>query len=380
MAAHRRAHQPRCAPRHRPARMAIAADRGLYNLHGPVSRSADSAARECSCQLVQDCYRGLHSFDRGSKRRLVGVDGRSCDVKIQDMMDVVRVPSSDADTPSIAPVRPPREQPRAAMVGWYHPVQLVRTALSIATSSIIGRNVDQRELEALHERTLDYFDYSLDDAGQPRRDLWLDFVADTGDGFDSTYAVASAVARDSLDVADPTGATHATQRGRILVFGGDLVYPVASREQYEQRTVMPYEHALPHSSAPHPDVFAIPGNHDWYDSLISFTRRFCSERWFAGWRTRQHVSYFALQLPHDWWLIGTDVQLDSDIDADQVRYFRAIAKKLTPRSRIILCNAEPHWIYEKIHDQDRRYLGRNLNFLEEKVFQRRIAVYLRSEE
>ena len=297
-------------------------------------------------------------------------------MKTQDMMDVVRVPSSDADTPSIAPVRPPREQPRAAMVGWYHPVQLVRTALSIATSSIIGRNVDQRELEALHERTLDYFDYSLDDAGQPRRDLWLDFVADTGDGFDSTYAVASAVARDSLDVADPTGATHATQRGRILVFGGDLVYPVASREQYEQRTVMPYEHALPHSSAPHPDVFAIPGNHDWYDSLISFTRRFCSERWFAGWRTRQHVSYFALQLPHDWWLIGTDVQLDSDIDADQVRYFRAIAKKLTPRSRIILCNAEPHWIYEKIHDQDRRYLGRNLNFLEEKVFQRRIAVYL----
>ncbi|HEY6179460.1 MAG TPA: hypothetical protein VIX73_33625, partial [Kofleriaceae bacterium] len=73
-------------------------------------------------------------------------------------------------------------------------------------------------------------------------------------------------------------------------FGGDLVYPVASREEYEQRLVMPYEHALPHTRAPHPDVFAIPGNHDWYDSLISFTRRFCSERWFAGWRTRQPMA------------------------------------------------------------------------------------------
>jgi hypothetical protein len=61
---------------------------------------------------VQDCYCGLESFDRGSKRRLVGrVDGRSCDVKIHDMMDVVRVPSSDADAPSIAPVRSLRERP-----------------------------------------------------------------------------------------------------------------------------------------------------------------------------------------------------------------------------------------------------------------------------
>ena len=212
-------------------------------------------------------------------------------MNIHDIMDVVRVPSSDVAVPSIAPVRPVRGRPgRPEMVGWYRPVQLVRTAISIATSSIIGRNVDQRELEALHEGPLDYFDYSADDAGQPRRELWLDFVADTGDGFDSTYAVASAVARDTLDVTDPCGAQHATQRGRILVFGGDLVYPVASREDYEQRLVMPYEHALPHTRAPHPDVFAIPGNHDWYDSLISFTRRFCSERWFAGWRTRQPMA------------------------------------------------------------------------------------------
>jgi hypothetical protein len=29
------------------------------------------------------------------------------------------------------------------------------------------------------------------------------------------------------------------------------------------------------SEEPHPEVFAVPGNHDWYDNLVSFTRLFC---------------------------------------------------------------------------------------------------------
>lgn len=263
------------------------------------------------------------------------------------------------------------------MVAWYEPRQLVRTGISVAVSTILGRRADQRIVEALDAEPLEYFDYSVDDAGQARPELWIDYVADAGDGFNSTYAVASAVASDPLVLQTPDGTSYVTRRGRVLVFGGDLVYPVASRDQYEQRLVMPYEHALPDSSAPHPDVYAIPGNHDWYDGLVSFTRRFCSKRWFAGWRTQQRVSYFALQLPHDWWLLGTDVQLDSDIDADQVAYFKAIAAKMNAHARIILCNAEPHWIYQQKYagiDQD--YSDNNLNFLEDKVLGRKVSVFL----
>jgi Calcineurin-like phosphoesterase len=263
------------------------------------------------------------------------------------------------------------------MVEWYDPKQLARTGASIFTSTIFGRNADQRLLEAHQAEAVEYFDYSVDDANVERRELWIDYVADAGDGFDSTYAVASAVASKTLDVQDPSGTPYTTHRGRILVFGGDLVYPLASRDAYEQRLVMPYEHALPRTRAPHPDVYAIPGNHDWYDNLVAFTRRFCSKRWFAGWRTQQRVSYFALQLPHNWWLLGTDVQLESDIDADQLEYFRAIAAKMNDRTRIILCNAEPHWIYEKKYRHlDRESADRNLRFLEDKVFHRRIAVFV----
>src|ERR1051325_2290172 len=150
--------------------MAIAAGRGLYNLHKSVSRASDGAARYCRLPHRAGLLLWSAKLRSGIEASLVGrvEPGRSCDVNIHDIMDVVRVPSSDVAVPSIAPVRPVRGRPgRPEMVGWYRPVQLVRTALSIATSSIIGRNVDQRELEALHERTLDYFDYSLDDAGQP---------------------------------------------------------------------------------------------------------------------------------------------------------------------------------------------------------------------
>jgi hypothetical protein len=292
---------------------------------------------------------------------------------------IVYVHPSDAGAPAVSRAsglaRP--SYPQAKMVGWYDPGQLARTGASVAVSTVFGRNSDQRTLEALRAAPIEYFDYSVDDAGAPRRELWIDYVADAGDGFDSTYAIASAIAHKALDVSDPTGARHTTERGRILVFGGDLVYPVAQREQYEQKLVMPYEQALPSSTAPHPDLYAVPGNHDWYDSLVSFTRRFCSKRWFAGWRTQQSVSYFALQLPHDWWLLGTDVQLDSDIDADQVDYFKAVAAQMTDSARIILCNAEPNWIYEKKYAKfDKAYLDNKLQFLEERVFHRRIAVFL----
>jgi hypothetical protein len=281
-------------------------------------------------------------------------------------------PASGVPQPS-GMAKPSYDQ--APMVGWYRPVQLARTAVSVATSTIFGRHSDHRLVEALAAEPSEYFDYSLADDGAARNDLWIDYAADSGDGFNSTYSSARAVARKLTLRWGNT--EHQTERGRILVLGGDLTYPVAARQQYEQRLVMPFELALPQSTAPHPDLFTVPGNHDWYDSLVAFTRRFCSMRWFAGWRTHQHRSYFALKLPHDWWLLGTDVQLDSDIDSAQVAYFKKIAALMTPGARVILCNAEPHWIYDKKYGaEDEQYTDSNLRFLEERVLGRRIFVFL----
>jgi 3',5'-cyclic AMP phosphodiesterase CpdA len=266
---------------------------------------------------------------------------------------------------------------RADMVRWLHPAQLLRTGLDALVAAVFGARADHRLIEAVVRPQAPFFDYSQETL--PEGDFWLDYVADTGDGWDSTYSIARLLAQPRLTLpvrGVSRGEPYETQRGRVLVFGGDGVYPGASREAYEERLVQPYEAAMRRSQAPNPDLFVIPGNHDWYDGLSAFMRLFCANRWIAGRRTRQSRSYFALKLPHRWWLIGTDVQLNSDIDVPQVEYFREVAQHMGPDDRVILCNAEPAWILAAASRRKGSYLENNLEYLQEKVLGRRISVFL----
>src|SRR4051812_4382653 len=91
---------------------------------------------------------------------------------------------------------------RARMATWYDPQQLLRTGVDVILSTVFASRADFRQVEALQGRQ-DVFEYSdkVDAAG----DFWLDYVADTGDGFNSTYAVAYAVSREKLEVLDARG-------------------------------------------------------------------------------------------------------------------------------------------------------------------------------
>ncbi|HEX8844702.1 MAG TPA: metallophosphoesterase [Pyrinomonadaceae bacterium] len=294
---------------------------------------------------------------------------------------------------NITPPPAPRGFKPLPMVGWYDPRQLVRTGIQVVISTIFGRHSDRRLVEALATTQAEDYDYTYHykddgrdlceiDRSRPRDSIWIDYVADLGEGWDSTYSVAYYLAEDSrtyeyTDVETGEQRRVETSRGDVLIFGGDQVYPAAGREEYDQRLVKPYEKAFPaRGREEHPHAFAIPGNHDWYDSLISFSRLFCSKRWFSGWRTRQSRSYFALKLPHDWWLLGTDMQLYSDLDAPQVEYFKGVAAKIKETDRIILCNAEPNWIYAPMYERlDSSYSESNLAFLEQ-MLGKKIAVFI----
>jgi hypothetical protein len=244
------------------------------------------------------------------------------------------------------------------MTGWYAPGQLLQTGTKVIVSSLLGTRADFRLVESFVAKQ-PLFDYS----SEP--EIWIDYVADLGDGWDSTFAVAKTLAAASLQLPSRDGSdTFRTQRGRILVMGGDEVYPTADRDSYQEKLVAPYECALKQSEPPHPHLFAIPGNHDWYDGLVSFTRLFCQGRWVGGWQTQQKRSYFAIKLPARWWLWGVDVQLESDIDQPQLEYFSEVAKQMQAGDRVLLATAEPHWIYGNIYDPK---LQKNLAFLEEKV-------------
>jgi hypothetical protein len=284
--------------------------------------------------------------------------------------------------------RPAMKQEK--MVGWYDPGQLAQTGAQVVVSTLFGENADFRLVEALAANPADtFYDHSVlwrvgsdkteaPDPQQPRSEIWIDYVGDLGDGWNSTYAVAHQLAQPELTLPDSAGRRHRMPRGDLLIFGGDQVYPTASRSEYARRLVAPYEAALAQTPPPHPHLFAVPGNHDWYDSLVSFTRLFCTGRWFAGWRTQQCRSYFAVKLPRGWWLLGTDVQLGSDVDAPQIEYFTKVAAAMSPGDRIILCNAEPHWIYSATYREydTEVYNERNLGFLENHVLGRKISVFL----
>jgi hypothetical protein len=123
---------------------------------------------------------------------------------------------------------------------------------------------------------------------------------------------------------------HVTRRGQVLLMGGDEVYPHASAEAYQKRLRDPYGWAFPD---PHPKllkgppVYAVPGNHDWYDGLVLFLALFSRQEHLhlGGWRSHQRRSYFALQLTEAWWIWAMDAQLDDTVDQPQKDYFAAIA-------------------------------------------------------
>lgn len=258
----------------------------------------------------------------------------------------------------------PKDVIRHNMTNWYAPGQLLNTGVQVLVSEVIGTRSDYRVTESFGPPQ-EIYDFS------DGPEIWFDYVADLGDGWDSTYTMASLLASPMLTLKDPrTQAEVKTQRGRILIMGGDEVYPLASRDNYQEKLVGPYETAHPHSEPPHPVILAVPGNHDWYDGLISFTRLFCQERWIGGWKTMQRRSYFAAKLPQGWWLWGVDLQLESDIDRPQLDYFRSVADTMKPGDRVILLTAEPDWVYGNIYDPK---LQKNLAFLEESIIQKRAS-------
>lgn len=299
--------------------------------------------------------------------------------------------------------------PRDA-VRWLSPIALGRTGLKVAAATLFADFGDKRELEAglpgeplylgrlplpgqaaqpaVMDKGLPAPDElrSRDEApaqgaGTQAGELWLDFTADLGDGFDATYSVALLLAQDRLEVAG-----HALPRGNVLVLGGDEVYPVASPERYEDKMVGPYRKAFPapasgDSDAPPPStcppatlMLALPGNHDWYDGLTSFIRLFTRQRSIGAWRTVQSRSYFGARLTGGpgspgWWVLGLDSQLGQYIDEPQLEYFyKNVTTQLQPGDAIILCLASPYWVYS---DSPSASAFRQVNFFEQDYLRRR---------
>ncbi|MFN3746624.1 MAG: hypothetical protein ACK4TL_18130 [Hyphomicrobiaceae bacterium] len=248
------------------------------------------------------------------------------------------------------------------LVGWYEPRLLMRVGVRTIISSVFGQYADQRLIQAATdvapiETIINRYNYSDIRSDDPDRRValgengafWIDYIADTGDGFEPTYTTAYLLAQPHLKVA---GVEEPLTAGSILIMGGDQCYPQATREEYKLRLQTPYDWAYNVPVAER-KLFAIPGNHDWYDGLSAFDSLFCSARdrmsqqngnKIGGWQCKQHRSYWAIELPYRWWIWGCDIQFSQYLDISQVNYFEAIAGLMGPGDNLIICLAEPTWM------------------------------------
>jgi hypothetical protein len=250
------------------------------------------------------------------------------------------------------------------------------------------------------------------------RDVWIDFVADTGDDVSVSRAVAELLF-DTYAVDDPDapGSELILPRGDVLLFGGDTAYPVANELEIHNRVIVPFNQVLHKHLDGKPRVLlGVPGNHDWYAGLDGFGRMFRAPlgqvdrssvvlsyapgdepidtidqqsqlghffEWvealrigkrvekrgalpLMGYTPVQNASYWALLLAPALDLWGPDRQLYA-MDTRQRMYFAALRQDESPRG-LVMCMADPPYAFLEPHPAGQDILrGLDLAFEHDKL-------------
>lgn len=255
-----------------------------------------------------------------------------------------------------------------------------------AASAIATEDVDTRdwmeptpppELVAKVARTLGADDTAPTLAECLGRDVWIDFVADSGDDGALAERVGHLLFRDyrATDPLDPS-AELLLPRGDLLIHGGDVAYPVATAGEIHDRLIVPWNRALRDlgDDSRTRVLLGVPGNHDWYDGIDGFARMFRERHlreepeaptepldvhWFgrtlsylgqflagetvqkakalvlAGYKPLQRSSYFILPITRNLHVHAVDRQLRR-IDYRQSRFFRDHQKEHPDAARILI--------------------------------------------
>ena len=189
-------------------------------------------------------------------------------------------------------------------------------------------------------------------------------IGDTGEGDDPQYAVVP-------------GFLKVSQGTDFAVLASDVIYPVGGTDDYGSKFFRPYrDYAAP--------IYAIPGNHDWYEDLHGFMRVFCAapplapeaapgrpvrawlrsllwhrpraadeQRLAEARELRSAPSQQAVQ-PGPYWaidagpvrIIGIDTGLLGTIDAEQGRWLREVSQGDRPK---ILITGSPLYVDGEHH-------------------------------
>ncbi|GAA2587976.1 metallophosphoesterase family protein [Actinomadura fulvescens] len=187
-------------------------------------------------------------------------------------------------------------------------------------------------------------------------------MGDTGEGDRSQYAVVPPALAAGGD-AD------------FMVIASDVVYPSGEAEHYETKYFRPYQDFRG-------PIYAVPGNHDWYDGLRGFLRVFCDldmrcdpEPWNGAlrllprllWRKSGQVDEETLAAarakyrgapgqravqPGPYWaidtpalrIVGIDTGITGGIDRDQGEWLREMSAGPKPK---LLVTGKPLYVDDR---------------------------------
>jgi hypothetical protein len=139
---------------------------------------------------------------------------------------------------------------------WISPVPLWRSRNDVLARRLDDPTNDERRswMERIHGNNLE------PDLRVDRTDLEsvsFAVLGDPGEGDASQYAVLPALSAFAHDTD-------------FAVICSDVIYPAGGVNDYEDKFFRPY------AGYPHP-IYALPGNHDWYDNLTGFMFHFCGK-------------------------------------------------------------------------------------------------------
>ena len=264
--------------------------------------------------------------------------------------------SSQTEVPKDKPQRPQDWKPP---VKWLGGQQLIQSLKWIFIYAVLKRPLDPRRWMNAEVISGETEEFMRAQDGE----FWFDYISDSGDGQKAMYNVAclclsdlyavGGVASVGSTVRLPAPGTVAAgekssgdfklPRGSFLFVGGDTAYHVADKQTLFEQFQSPFwwafndmrDDGLITEDDPRRPIFAVPGNHDYYDSIHGFNRQFRrfhrqkpgnidtetgTDLQLKGFKRIQTASYIALRLPFDWWFWALDDE-NGDLDERQKQFF-----------------------------------------------------------
>ena len=246
--------------------------------------------------------------------------------------------------------------------GWFKPRVLWQSRNDVIASYISNPVNDERRqwVSVQRERSGVPKDFIID-RSEDLDDFGFLVIGDPGEGDRSQFA--------SVPLLHTVG-----EDTQFMVICSDVVYPAGDVNDYLHKFYLPYKgYEKP--------IYAIPGNHDWYDGLNGFMIHFCgaepSRRSLGSnrlvrrlWRKaasvkpevleycrrlrpvleprfRQPSPYFAIDTARVR-LIGIDTGITGEIDCEQGEWLREVSSNAPEKWKVLL-TGKPIYVNGKYH-------------------------------